>query len=278
MEPSSIVLTANTPNMPQGIALRSVHADNVQRESNTPRKAPKACPIPAWGEAPGTGQPTSKSAKGAPYTSLGRSPRYKHATIRRLKARPISTSIPKIPLIEFNPIFLEKCTKLILKIHLAMMLRLSIDITNQCAQIRRPNRKRPIPSLPREPSQSRRPSLHPSRRGSLKLLNQLCDTRLAGQPNRKMNVVGNTTDSITLASGIADNCRHIGVKVRTYNVVDRLRAIFRAENQVNKQIGERLGHRDEYRSGFQPSLTIGPSTWGYAPCWYSDAPSALQQP
>jgi hypothetical protein len=265
MESNSIALTANSYSRPQTIY-------------GARREAPTARPIPAWGEALGTIQLASKSANGAPYTSLGRSPRYEHTKPRGLKARPIAISIPQIPLVKLNPIFLKKCAKFIFKIHSSMVLRLPINVINQLIQIRRPNRKRPVPALPCEPSQRRRLSFQPFRRGCLKLLYQVRDIRLARQSNRKMDVVGNATNPITFAVGIADNCRQIGVKIRAHNVIDHRRAIFRTENHMDKQIRERLCHRDEYRSGLQPSLAIGPDTWGFTPCWHSGAPSALQQP
>ena len=311
MEPISAALNANSEHAAHGIAQgpsnprrkrlrRALYQPGAKPQvpASRHRKAPAARSIPAWGEAPGTRKPASKSASGAPYTSLGRSPRYKPTGIekrqrralyqpgakpqvqarqapRGLKARPIAISIPQIPLIELNPIFLEKRAKFLLKIHPSMMLHLPVDITNQSAQIRRPNRKCAVSSLPCKPRQSRRLSLHPFRRGGLKLLYQLRDIRLARQTNRKMNVIGNTTNPITFALGIANNRSQIGIKVRTHNVVDQFSPIFRTENYMNKQIRERLGHRDEYRSGFQPSLASGPNTWSYAPCWYSNAPSAL---
>jgi hypothetical protein len=37
------------------------------------------------------------------------------------------------------------------------------------------------------------------------------------------------------------------------------------------------GHRGDYRSGLQPSNRFYLRTWGYAPCWYSVAPSALHR-
>jgi hypothetical protein len=241
----------------------------------TSAKAPTARPIPAWGEAPGTSQTASKSANGATYTSLGQSPRYEHLTTPGLKARPIPTSIPQIPLIKLNPILSEKCAKFLFEIDPSMMVHLSIDISNQRTQIRRSNRKSPIPSLPCEPSQAGRLSLHPSGRRSLELLHQIRHTRLPRQANREMNVVRNAANPIALAFRIADNRSQIGIKVRTHDLVDQFRTIFRTENQMNEQIGERLGHRDEYRSGLQPSHSSNPGTWGCAPCWYSDAPSAL---
>jgi hypothetical protein len=41
---------------------------------------------------------------------------------------------------------------------------------------------------------------------------------------------------------------------------------------------ERQWHRQEYRSGLQPSPVTRNTSWGCAPCWYRPAPSALHQP
>jgi hypothetical protein len=78
--------------------------------------APKARAIPAWGEAPCT----------------------RPDNVQGLKARSIHNSIPQIPFIEFHPIFREKCAKFILKRLFPMMHLLTIDVTNQGIQIRRP--------------------------------------------------------------------------------------------------------------------------------------------
>jgi hypothetical protein len=40
---------------------------------------------------------------------------------------------------------------------------------------------------------------------------------------------------------------------------------------------ERQWHRQKYRSGLQPSHVTPNTSWGFAPCWYSDAPSALRR-
>src|SRR6185312_14612538 len=109
--------------------------NSIEKEADTPTpKGPKARPIPAWGETPGI----------AP------------SNIQGLKARPISPSIPDIPLVAFHPIFLEERTKFILKRLLAMMHFLRIDVLCQRIQIRRANGERPIAPLPSELRQSRR--------------------------------------------------------------------------------------------------------------------------
>jgi hypothetical protein len=44
---------------------------------------------------------------------------------------------------------------------------------------------------------------------------------------------------------------------------------------VHQNERERQGHYRDYRSGLQPSDVTRDCTWGFTPCWYSAAPSAL---
>jgi hypothetical protein len=216
-------------------------------------KAPTARPIPAWGAAPGTPWPHP----------------------RGLKARPIEPSIPHIPLVPLDPILLQQRPKLILERMLPMMHLLRVDIPNQRLQIRRPDRKRTIPALPREPRQRRRLRLQPSRRRRFHLLHQLRHTHRPRQSNREMHVIRDAPNPIAFAPRIPHQRRQIQIKLRTHGLIQNRRAIFRAEDHMNQNKREGLRHRADYRSGLQPSSLILNNSWGCAPCWYSVAPSAL---
>jgi hypothetical protein len=39
---------------------------------------------------------------------------------------------------------------------------------------------------------------------------------------------------------------------------------------------KRQWHRQQYRSGLQPSPVTRNTSWGFAPCWYSNATAALR--
>jgi len=215
-------------------------------------RAPKARPIPAWGEAPCWATPD----------------------VRGLKARSINLSIPQILLVAFHSILLQECPKLILEIPFPMMCLLSIDVLNQGLQIRRPNGKRAITPLPCEVRQRRRLRLQPLRRCSLQLGNQLSDIRSSRQSNCKMNVVRNSIDAITLTSRVSRDCREIAVEIATHSITQHGRSSLRTEDYMHHNERERQWHRQQYRSGLQPSHVTPNTSWGYAPCWYSDAPSA----
>ena len=222
--------------------------------SHQERKAPKARPIPAWGEAPG---------KGA-------------GKVRGLKARPITISIPQIPLVILDTVLLQKRTQLILKRHLPVMPLLTVDIRTQRTQIRRPNGECSVPALPRESPQCRRFRFEPLRRGRLQLLHERCNIQIARHPNGQMHVVGDTADPIAFAFHVSSNRCKIGVEFKKDRCIEDRPAVLRAEDHVHQNKCQRLGHRRDYRSGLQPSRCLNRyRSWGFAPCWYSVAPSAL---
>ena len=216
-------------------------------------KAPKARPIPAWGEAPCTGTNNAQ----------------------RLKARPIHNSVPQIPFIKFHSIFLKKCAEFILKRLLPVMDFLTIDVLDQRTQISRPNRERSIPSLPRELRQFGRLSLKPLRRGRLELFHNLRDVRSAGQTNREMNVVHDSAHAKAFAFGVASDSSEVRVECRANGRIEEGGTVLCAEDHMDQNKRERLRHLVDYSSGFQPSYSTAHRTWGFTPCWYKGAPLAL---
>ena len=217
------------------------------------QKAPTARPIPAWGEAPCWFPPN----------------------VQGLKARHI-TSIPQISLVAFHAVFLQERTKLILIRPLAMMCLLRVDILNQRLQIGRPNRKRSIPSLPRERRQCRGFCLDPLRRRCLQLRNQLRNIRRSRQTDCHMHMVGNASHAITLTPGIPSNRSKIRIQLRTNRIIQNRTASLRTEDHMHHNERERQWHGHEYRPGLQPSPVTRNTSWGCAPCWYRVAPSALE--
>jgi len=88
-------------------------------------------------------------------------------------------------------------------------------------------------------------------------------------------MVRDTAHAETFTSGIASNSSKVGVKHGADISVEESPAVLCAEGHMNKNKRERLRHRNDYRSGLQPSSVVGDRTWGFAPGWYSAAPLAL---
>jgi len=154
---------------------------------------------------------------------------------------------------------------------------LRIDITDQRIQIRRPNGERSVSSLPRELRQAGRLGLEPFGRGGFELFHQLRYVPHAGEANSKVNVIRDAPGTIAFAFGVACDGGKIRVKRGTHGSVKDKRAIFCAEDHMDKEKRERLWHREDYRSGLRPSFATDTGTWGVAPCWYKAAPTALSQ-
>jgi len=235
----------------------------------------KARSIPAWDKAPGIGSTTSLGLKARSIPAWGEAPGLRQDRNRGLKARPIHSSIPNVPFVALHPISLEKRTKFFLKRTLPMVRFLTIDVLNQSLQIRRPNGERTVPSLPRELRQTRRLGLKPFGRTGLQLLHQLRHAQRPVQTNSEMHMIRNTTDPITFTPSIARNGGKVSIERETHRSVKNRRAILRTEDHVDEKKRERLRHCRDYRSGLQPSVTVGNITWGFTPCWYKAAPSAL---
>lgn len=103
-------------------------------------------------------------------------------------------------------------------------------------------------------------------------IRKVCRSR---QTQSEMDMVRNSANTETFAFGITGNRGEICVKGRTHFRINERPAIFCAENQMNQNKGERLGHRQNYKSGLQPSHIMGHDTWGFTPGWYKAAPLAL---
>lgn len=167
----------------------------------------------------------------------------------------------------------QERTQLITKRNLAMMRVLFIDVSQQCIQIRGPNRERPITGLPREIWDSLR--LQPSRRRGLQLLHELRNRLLLSLTNRKMDMIGNTPNAITFASGISCDRREVREQIGTNVIVEQVQSVFGAEDHMNHNKGKRSWHSENYRSVFQTSKPVTTHSRGVAPRWYSVAPLAL---
>jgi hypothetical protein len=156
-----------------------------------------------------------------------------------------------------------------------MMHLLTINVLDQRAQVSRPNGERAIPSLPRELRQVMRLSFRPFGRGRFELLHYLRHVRRAGQSNREMNVVHGSTSAKAFTLCVPGNGGKICIKRGADRNVQDRGAVFCAEDYMDQNKRERLRHRVDYRSGFQPDCSVANRTWGFTPCWYKGAPLAL---
>src|SRR5215469_9178522 len=226
----------------------SDHA-NVSGVQETPashdHQAPKAHPLPARSDA-------VQAPKARPLPARGEAPCPVRIENRGLKARPIS--IPQMLIIGVQSILPQKRTQLITKRMRAMMRLLLIDVSQQRFEIRRPHRERPITDLPRETWDS--PSLQPSRRGSLQLLHELRNRLFLALTNRKMDMIGHTSNPVAFASRISRDRREVREQIRTDVVVEQGQPVFGAEDHMNHNKGKRSWHSENYRSVLQTSKPL----------------------
>ncbi len=160
-------------------------------------------------------------------------------------------------------ILLEKRTHLFLKIPLAVVRLLPLDVQNQRSRLRWTDGKCPIPALPRKRVNTL--NLHPLRRSGLQLLHQLCQALRRMQTDGEMHMVGHTPDSKTIAFPIAHNCRKISMQPAPHILLQQWTAILRTEDDMDQHETQRLGHGGQYSSGLQPANCLRVETWGVAP-------------
>ena len=194
----------------------------------------KARSIPAWGEAPGVSVPPT----------------------RGLKARPIASSIPNIPLVAVESITFQECSKLVLKRLLHMVRLLTLDVPNQCLQVRRSNRKHSISTLPFERPQLRSSRLQPFGRIRLQRSNQLGNRQRSGQSDGQAHRVCYPTNPVALTASIPDRRCKVGVQVRTYHLAQQRLPVVRAEDDINQHKAKRLSYGQNDRSGLQPFIVL----------------------
>jgi hypothetical protein len=148
-------------------------------------------------------------------------------------------------------VLLKKRPHLVLKITLRVMRGLLLDIRNEGADICGTNREQTIPTLPRETRNTL--ALHPSRRARLNLRHDLCRRACRRQSQRKMNVIGDTTNAKAFATKRACCTREIGVKLVHQLGPDQRQTPLRAEHHMHQVKAQCLRHGTNYMSGLQPS-------------------------
>lgn len=166
------------------------------------------------------------------------------------------SSIPNVAVIAFEAVALQEGTKLILKRMLCVVGFLCVDVSEQSTQVFGSEREDAVASLPCEVRQGRRLRLDPFGRRGLYFRNQRCYGDRTRQADRKMHVVSDAAGAVTFASSVArDSCK---VRIeRGANVVgEAWSSILGAEDHVDEDEAQRLCHRGDYRSGFQPSEVL----------------------
>jgi hypothetical protein len=173
------------------------------------------------------------------------------------------SSVPDITLIEGNMVLVEKRAHLVLKVSLAMMRLLPVNVLNQRTKIGRADGKQTVPALPRKSSDTL--LFHPGGRAGFDLGDNFCSRSRRGQSHRKMNVVSDASCSETLAIQLARGSRKIGVQSRQNVIIDQRAAIFGTEDDMNQVKAQRLRHRCNYMSGLQPSTAPANTYLGLRP-------------
>ncbi len=206
----------------------------------------KARTIPAWGNAPG-----------------GR------IIFRRgLKARTMRLPIPNVSFVALDSGTLEQPAKLVLKGLLRVVGLLGIDIGRQRKEVGRPDGEDAVTPLPCEVLEHRRLGLQPLRGAGFQLLKQLGDCNGSRETDCKMHVVANSAYAIAFAAGVTNDRCEIGMEICSNGVGQGRLAVFRAEDYMDQDETESLGHGEDYSAGLQPLIPWAARTWGAAPGWY----------
>jgi hypothetical protein len=251
-------------------------------------KAPRARSIPAWGEAPGMHGHGYKGLKARPIGSAelyrsgfqpsglvstgswGYAPCWYSVAPLAL----IDSLIPNVAFINFDAVLLEKCAEFVLEVMFAVMGFLGIDVMEQRLAIGRADRKGGIASLPSKLWHTL--GLHPSGGRRFQFRHKFRNVLRSGETNRDVNVIDHAAHTVTFAVGVTDDSSEIGVEVELDGRGHQRAAVFGAEDDMDQDEAQRLGHGENYKSGLQPEARYPSRTWGCAPGWYSVAPLALR--
>ncbi len=98
------------------------------------------------------------------------------------------------------------------------------------------------------------------------MLYQLRYRNRSRQANREMNMIRDTACTKTFALIVTNNGRAIGMKAcARFLVLQVGRAILRAEDDVDEEVGKRLRHSVNFESGLQPSTVYPTLSLGLRP-------------
>jgi len=193
----------------------------------------------------------SQGPKARQYNSLSRRPSRQTKKSTRAEGPTQAPSIPHIPLIDRHMIFFAEPAYLLLETPLGMVRLLPVDIPHQFAQIRRSNRKQPIPTLPRK---SRNPLLlHPHGRTRLQLRHHLRRRPRPRQPHRKVHMIFYATHAKTLALQPTRCPGEIRVQSRRKLFANQGPPFLRTENNMHQIEAKRLRHPASLTPLHQPA-------------------------
>src|SRR2546422_10400270 len=85
--------------------------------------------------------------------------------------------------------------------------------------------------------------LDPGRRTGFDRLDQVRLADSTAQTNCKVDMVDDSANPIRFAIVITTYCGKVGVHARGYGSIKPLLAVFRAENDMDNDLAERLGHK-----------------------------------
>jgi hypothetical protein len=85
--------------------------------------------------------------------------------------------------------------------------------------------------------------LDPGRRAGFDRLDQVCLTESTAQTNCKVDMVEEPANPISFAIVIATYRGQVCMHARGYGSIKPFLAVFRAENYMDNDLAERLGHR-----------------------------------
>ena len=160
-------------------------------------------------------------------------------------------------------VLLEKRAHLVLKTPFDVVRLLPIDVMHQRNHVRRADGKQTVSTLPREFLNTL--LFHPYGRASLNLRYDFGGRPRRRQPHRKMNVVGNSAHSKTLAIQFARSSGEICMKIWNNVIVDQRSPMFCAEDDMHQIEAQRLRHLTDYMSGLQPSAVLPDTYLGLRP-------------
>lgn len=155
------------------------------------------------------------------------------------------------------------------------MFLLVINVISQGIQIGWSDRKHSITALPGKIRQFLGLCLEPHRRRNLQFFDKSRNRDRSRKADGEMNMIHDTSNARTLTTRIARDRGEIGMKRRLDRNTEARTSVFYAENEMEEDVVERLGHA--MKRAFSPQSFSGDNSWGVAPGYNKNAPLALDQ-
>ena len=131
-----------------------------------------------------------------------------------------------------------------------MMFLLVGDVFLDLGQTRMAHAERAITDLPGECFLIWKILVNPPRRIRLQLAHQIGQRMFCCQRRQNVDVIGRAIDDECFAIVCADDAAEVGKEARFQIRVEQGPPVFRAENDVRQQMGERVRHKSNRRTGF----------------------------